>query len=136
MKSLTSHVPCPSRLPVIARICGITLLMLGTLDPMEGSVLIALAGLILSWEAHHQKRKGASWTLVAALAIVAGVAYLFWISSLGGFGGNTGRSYWWALGIAPYPVGWLMLIGWLLYGVFRRKNVLHEVKHVEDQTHH
>lgn len=113
-------MPISERFPLIARICGITLLMLGTLDPMEGSVLIALAGLILSWEASHQKRKGSGWTLAAALAILAGVAYLFWISSLGGFGGNTGRSYWWALGILPYPVGWLMLIGWLLYGVLHK----------------
>ena len=112
-------MPIPERLPAIVRICGITLLMLGTLDPLEGSVLIALAGLLLSWEARHQKRKGAAWILGASLAIVAGVLYLFWISSLGGFGGNSGRSYWWALGIIPYPVGWLMLMGWLLQAALK-----------------
>ncbi|MEY3984519.1 MAG: hypothetical protein RL160_2078 [Bacteroidota bacterium] len=108
--------------------------MLGTLDPLEGSVLIALAGLILSWEASHQKRKGVGWTLAAALAILAGVAYLFWISSLGGFGGNTGRSYWWALGILPYPVGWLLLMGWLLQAALKRKKRLKNAVHSENQA--
>lgn len=127
-------MPIPERLPVIVRICGITLLMLGTLDPLEGSVLVALSGLLLSWEARHNRRAGASWIFFATLGIVTGVAYLFWISSLGGFGGNSGRSYWWALGILPYPVGWLMLTGWLLQGALKRKKILKNAARSENKA--
>jgi hypothetical protein len=47
---------------------------------------------------------------VAMLAI--GVAALWALSAVGGFGGTSGRSYLWGLLIVPYPVGWLAgLIG-------------------------
>jgi hypothetical protein len=113
-------MPISKRLPVIARICGISLLILGALDPLEGSVLIAAGSLMVLLEARISQRYGYRLVLLATLMVLLGVAYLFWVSSLGGIGGNTGRSYWWALGIAPYPIGWLMLVGWLLYGAFRR----------------
>jgi hypothetical protein len=32
------------------------------------------------------------------------------MSALGGIGGDTGRSYWWALLFLPYPVGWIMAL--------------------------
>jgi len=116
-------MPLAPRLKAIIRICGITLLFLGTLDPMEGSILIALGALFLAWEAYQTKRQGTQLFLYSALGIVFGVAYLFWISSLGGFGGNTsGRSWWWGLGILPYPLGWLLLMGRLLVSALSKSN--------------
>lgn len=35
-----------------------------------------------------------------------GVGWLFILSAMGGFGGDTGRGAWWALTILPYPIGW------------------------------
>lgn len=110
-----------TRLQEIMRICGITLLFLGALDPMEGSVLIALGAVFLAWEAIRTNRSGKRWYVYCGLGIAVGVAYLFWISSLGGFGGNTGRSWWWGLGILPYPIGWMLLMVRLLMSVLRRR---------------
>ncbi len=33
---------------------------------------------------------------------------LWGMSAIGGIGGSTGRSMWWALVLLPYPVGWVM----------------------------
>jgi hypothetical protein len=53
--------------------------------------------------------------LWAFILIAVGVGVMFEVSSIGGFGGNTGRSMWWALTILPYPVGWFMgLVGIIL----------------------
>ena len=114
-------MPLAQRLKAIIRICGITLLLLGAPDPLEGSVLIALGAIFLAWEAGQTGRKGKRLYYYCATGIIIGVAYLFWISSLGGFGGNTsGRSWWWGLGILPYPIGWLLLMGRLMVSALRR----------------
>ncbi|MBU6324494.1 MAG: hypothetical protein KJS92_03320 [Bacteroidetes bacterium] len=115
-------MPLAQRLKAIIRICGITLLLLGALDPLEGSVLIALGAIFLAWEAGQTKRKGKRFYYYCATGIIIGVAYLFWISSLGGFGGTASwRSWWWGLGILPYPIGWLTLMVRLLMSTLRKK---------------
>ena len=89
---------------------GLAALILGTLDPLEGSLLIlgatalvALAG----YTGHLTARRQLAW----ALALVAlGVGTLWGLSAVGGFGGQTGRSTWWALLLLPYPVGWLLAL--------------------------
>jgi hypothetical protein len=46
--------------------------------------------------------------MVWSLALVAvGVAALFVLSWFGGVGGPRGHSWWWALVLVPYPVGWV-----------------------------
>jgi hypothetical protein len=89
-------------------VAGLIAVAVGTLDPLEGSVAI-LAGFALIAVAAYLRRSrhaaGISW----ALALVAvGVAVLFLLSDLGGVGGSSGRSGWWALTILPYPIGWLI----------------------------
>jgi hypothetical protein len=43
------------------------------------------------------------------LALIAvGVAALFGLSAIGGFGGPSGRSMWWGLLLLPYPIGWVI----------------------------
>jgi hypothetical protein len=42
--------------------------------------------------------------------IVIGVTFLFYFSSLGGFGGTSTLSWWWGLLILPFPIGWLTII--------------------------
>jgi len=39
-----------------------------------------------------------------------GVAALFGLSSVGGFGGRSGHSMWGGVMILPYPLGWLMAL--------------------------
>ncbi len=93
-------------------VVGLLAMLLGALDPLEGSVVIlggaamvALAALV----GHSRHRALLSW----AFALVAvGVATMFAVSAIGGFGGRTGRSMWWALLLVPYPAGWILgLVG-------------------------
>ncbi|HOI79635.1 MAG TPA: hypothetical protein PLI30_08530, partial [Petrimonas sp.] len=48
--------------------------------------------------------------LASLIMIVIGVFFLFYFSSLGGFGGTSTLSWWWGTLILPYPLGWLMAI--------------------------
>jgi hypothetical protein len=46
------------------------------------------------------------------MMLVVGVAALWGLSVIGGFGGTSGRSYFWGRFVVPYPIGWLAgLIG-------------------------
>jgi hypothetical protein len=42
--------------------------------------------------------------------IIVGVSFLFFLSSLGGFGGSSRLSWWWGFLIVPYPLGWLLAV--------------------------
>ncbi|MDM7924828.1 MAG: hypothetical protein QUS35_02315 [bacterium] len=91
---------------------GLILMLIGAVDPLEGSVVIVIGAALALTGACHEKssqRKTLAW----AFGLVAfGVAVMFGVSAVGGFGGSTGRSMWWALTILPYPVGWVLgLIG-------------------------
>jgi hypothetical protein len=87
-------------------------MLLGTIDPLEGSLLILPgSGLVaLGMYLGGKDRKTVLyWTWVFIL-IAVGVAAVFGFSAVGGIGGKTGRSMWWGLLMAPYPVGWLMAL--------------------------
>jgi len=92
----------------ILGIAGLIAMLVGAIDPLEGSVVI-LAGVAL---AALGARIGASRhrrLLYWALGLTAaGVGAMWGLSVIGGIGGNTGRSIWWALVILPYPVGWVL----------------------------
>jgi hypothetical protein len=83
-------------------------MLIGTLDPLEGSVLILLgiAFIAAGAAAGHRPERAISY-LALVLAIV-GVGLLFGISAVGGVGGNSGRSAWWALVLLPYPIAWVL----------------------------
>lgn len=88
-------------------------MLAGAVDPLEGSIAILLGsglfalGTYLGQAAH---RLTAYRAAVFAL-IAAGVAALWGLSAVGGFGGSSGHSAWWGLLTLPYVVGWLMAIG-------------------------
>ena len=42
------------------------------------------------------------------MLIAFGVGAFWWLNSVGGFGGNSGRSMWWGVLILPYLIGWSM----------------------------
>lgn len=101
-------------------ITGIGGLILGAVDPLEGSLLIAPASVVLAfaaWAGSDSQRKLFLW---AAVLIIIGVAALFYLSSLGGFGGESDLSWWWGMFILPYPVGWFLAIGALVFRAFRK----------------
>ncbi len=101
----------------ILKVVGGIAMMLGTVDPLEGSLLIlpgsglVALGVCLSGE---DRRTVLYWVLVFIL-IAVGVGALFGLSAVGGIGDKSGHSTWWGLLILPYPAGWLMaLVGALI----------------------
>lgn len=85
-------------------------MLVGTLDPLEGSVVILIgSGLValgtFLGNTNHRLRVYWIWVF---LLISFGVGVMFGVSAIGGFGGTTGRSMWWAILVLPYPVGWVM----------------------------
>ena len=96
-------------------------MLLGTLDPMEGSVLILLGsglvalGILL---ARRERRTVLYWAW-AFILIGVGVGAMFALSAIGGIGGKSGHSMWWGVLILPYPVGWLMALAGGVAGLVR-----------------
>lgn len=85
-------------------------MLIGALDPMEGSAIILPgSGLVAlgAWMGHAERRVTAYRALVFVL-IAIGVSALFVLSNMGGIGGTSGRSMWWGALILPYLIGWSM----------------------------
>lgn len=104
----------------IAYIFGIIALIIGVVDPMEGSLLISIGGIFLAVSSYL--RNDPYWKVftVASVLIIIGVSFLFYLSSLGGFGGNSALSWWWGLLIIPYPLGWFLSIATLIIKAFKK----------------
>jgi hypothetical protein len=97
-----------------AYILGIVLFCLGTIDPLEGSILIVIGSAILTFITKRNNDRHHKWFMLNAVLITIGVCFLFYLSSLGGFGGTSNLSWWWGLLILPYPIGWLLQVILLL----------------------
>ena len=89
---------------------GSIAMLVGALDPMEGSLMIlpgsgtVTLGTFLS----NSARGSIIYWISIFLLISVGVAALFVLSAFGGIGGTSGHSIWWGILILPYPVGWVM----------------------------
>lgn len=100
---------------------GVIALILGVIDPMEGSVLIAIGSIMLVISTYMNNDPDWRYFLVSSGLILTGVSFLFYLSSLGGFGGNSEKSWWWGALILPYPAGWLMTIILLIIRMLRKR---------------
>lgn len=89
-------------------IVGSLAMPVGAIDPLEGSGLILLgsAALLAGTLVSREERRWIAYRTWAFVLVAAGVAALWGLSSVGGFGGPSGRSIWWGMLILPYPVGW------------------------------
>jgi hypothetical protein len=99
---------------------GIAMLM-GTLDPLEGSLLILPgSGLVaLSMYLAGKDSRTILYWVWAFILIAVGVGAMFALSTVGGIGGRSGHSMWWGILILPYPAGWLMALAGGLVGLVR-----------------
>ena len=86
---------------------GLTAMLLGVLDPLEGSLLVLPGTAAAAAGAVTGKSRYRSLLLWSLAFVTIGVAALWGWSALGGIGGTSGRSGWWGLTIAPYPIGWI-----------------------------
>ncbi len=108
--------------PVIV-IVGAIAMLVGALDPLEGSVVILVgSGLVAlgTFLSNASRRLRVYW-IWTFLLIAFGVGVMFGASAMGGFGGATGRSIWWAVLALPYPVGWVMGVVNLFYRLRRKR---------------
>ena len=105
----------------IGFIAGIVLFLLGSIDPLEGSGLIALGGILLAVATHLYQDPHQKYYRFAAILLTIGVTLLWVFSALGGFGGESGLAWGWAWLMLPYPAGWLMVLILLLIRLFGRK---------------
>ena len=105
----------------ILKVVGGIAMLLGTLDPLEGSLLILPgSGLVaLGMFLGGKDRKTVLYWTWAFILIAVGVGALFGLSSVGGIGGKSGHSMWWGVSILPYPVGWLMALAGGVVGLVR-----------------
>ncbi len=91
-------------------VIGSLAMLIGIIDPLEGSLIIlpgsALVLLAVALSS-SERRVLIYWIWVFAL-IGIGVGAIFALSSVGGFGGRSGRSMLWLVTILPYPIGWIM----------------------------
>lgn len=108
-------------------IFGIIAMILGAIDPLEGSVLVVLGSTLLGLSTYLKRDRHWKIFLISTLLIFVGVIFLFYFSSLGGFGGESKLSAWWGLLILPYPIGWLLSIVTLIIRAV--KNYRHALKH-------
>ena len=103
-------------------ILGLTGMLLGAVDPLEGSLLIlpttglAAAGSFLGKCRHYRM---SCW---AVMLVAVGVAALFGLSALGGVGGQSGHSIWWLMVVIPYPIGWLLGLSAAVFNLMELSN--------------
>lgn len=102
-------------------IVGLVLMVLGAVDPLEGSVVILAGSALVAFGAYVSRTHVYQLQLTALVLIAVGVAAMFGLSSVGGVGGSTGRSMWWLLLCVPYPIGWVL-------GLVGAARTLHEPK--------
>jgi hypothetical protein len=91
-------------------IIGVIALIIGVLDPLEGSVVITSGSALIALSTFITRDRHRKIFLLSFIMILTGVFFLFYLSSLGGFGGTSKLSWWWGLLILPYVLGWLASI--------------------------
>lgn len=92
---------------------GLAGIVVGSLDPLEGSLLILPGTGLLALDAHLIHARHVRLLTWAFALVTVGVAAVWVLSSFGGIrlgGGTQGLAPWWGLLILPYPVGWAAAI--------------------------
>lgn len=103
------------------KITGVVALLAGIIDPLEGSILIAIGSILLTIAAKLTEHHYSDLWAVCTTGIIIGIVAMFYLSELGGIGGKSGLPLWWGVLILPYPIGWLTIIISLISLVFHSK---------------
>jgi hypothetical protein len=91
-------------------VLGSIAMVVGAIDPMEGSAIILPGSLLvaLGTGLGQCERRLIGYRVAVFILVAIGVGAMWGLSSVGGFGGPSGRSMWWGVLILPYLVGWSM----------------------------
>jgi len=106
MKTFTSR-GLWSRILIVLGSIG---MLVGAIDPMEGSVVILPGSLMVALGTffNQSERHLFAYRAWVFILIAIGVGALWGLSAAGGFGGKSGPSMWWGVLILPYLIGWSM----------------------------
>lgn len=102
-------------------ILGLILFFLGTLDPLEGAVLILAGSILITLIIAIDRKDMWKSYLMSSIAIGVGVAFLFYFSTLGGWGRSSTLPKAWAIVLLPYPLGWIATIVLLVKSLRKKK---------------
>ncbi len=91
-------------------VIGLVTMLIGTIDPLEGSLAILPGSGMVALGALVRHSRHRPLLYFAFVMVLVGVGAMWGLSGLGGIGGPTGRSMWWATILLPYPVGWLLTL--------------------------
>lgn len=84
-------------------------MLLGALDPLEGSLIVVPGTGLAALGAFLGKSRRRTLLFWSSALVATGVAGMWIASTAGGFGGETGRPIGWGLLILlPYALGWLL----------------------------
>jgi hypothetical protein len=91
-------------------VVGSIAMLVGALDPMEGSLVILPGSGLVALGAFlaQNERRWIAYRVWVFILIAIGVGAMCGLTRVGGFGGNSGRSNWWGLLMLPYLIGWSM----------------------------
>ena len=96
-------------------VLGTLCMLVGAVDPLEGSVIILPGTAMAALEAFLGGSRHARLLARASALVGLGIVALFGLSAFGGIGGPKGLPWWWGALLLPYPVGWIMgLVGVVL----------------------
>jgi hypothetical protein len=104
----------------IVFVVGIIAIIVGVIDALEGSVIIALGNILIVYSTFKMRDRFRFLFFSSLAMIVFGIFFLFYFSSRGGFGGNSSLSWWWATFVLPYPLGWIFAMVVLLIRSLKR----------------
>ena len=104
--------------PRILYVAGLVALIVGAIDPLEGSIIIAAGSIMLAISTFMSQDIHRKLFALLALCVCLGVITIWYVSSLGGF--DPATDWWWWVGIAPYPLGWIATIALILVRWFRQ----------------
>ena len=88
-------------------IAGLLVMVVAAIDPLEGSIVVVLGAGMVALGARLSRSRHLVYLSCCLMMLFVGVAALWGLSAIGGFGGTSGRSDSWGLLIVPYPIGWL-----------------------------
>lgn len=111
--------------PRVLMIAGVFCLIIGAIDPLEGSVVILAGGALLALGGFLGKSRQLSLLVAALILLAVGIGAMFGLSALGGIGGSSGRSMAWIVLLVPYPVGWVLGLIGAYRGLRRPRAVAH-----------
>ncbi len=100
-------MPATTSWPRVLLIVGLTGMLLGAIDPLEGSLIILPGSGLVALGAFLGKSRRRVLLYWSFALIAFGVGAMFVLSAFGGFGAGTSLSNWWGLLLVPYAAGWV-----------------------------